>query len=63
MNDVIPGGILVLADDLRLSRMGYGAMQLAGPNAFGPPRDPARAREVLRLAVDVGITRDCQING
>ncbi len=47
---------LELADDLVLSRMGYGAMQLAGPNAFGPPRDRAEAARVLRTAVELGIT-------
>jgi pyridoxine 4-dehydrogenase len=47
---------ITLADDLVLTRMGYGAMQLAGPNAFGPPRDRAEAVRVLRAAVDLGIT-------
>ncbi|GAA2569122.1 oxidoreductase [Winogradskya consettensis] len=47
---------LKLADDLVLTRMGYGAMQLAGPNASGPPRDRAEAVQVLRTAVDLGIT-------
>ena len=47
---------LSLADDLVLSRMGYGAMQLAGPNAFGPVRDRAEAVRVLRTAVDRGVT-------
>ena len=38
MEDMIaPGGSLTLADGLTLSRMGYGAMQLAGPGVFGPP--------------------------
>lgn len=50
------GGVLELADDLRLSRMGYGAMQLAGPQVFGPPRDRAAALAVLREAVALGIT-------
>lgn len=36
-------------------RMGYGAMQLAGPGAFGPPRDPAEALAVLRAAIAAGI--------
>ena len=40
MADSIPGGTLTLADDLTISRMGYGAMQLAGPGVFGPPRGP-----------------------
>jgi aryl-alcohol dehydrogenase-like predicted oxidoreductase len=36
-------------------RMGYGAMQLAGPHVFGPPRDRAQAIAVLREAVALGI--------
>jgi pyridoxine 4-dehydrogenase len=36
-------------------RMGYGAMQLAGPGVFGPPRDPDEALRVLRRAADAGI--------
>jgi hypothetical protein len=31
----LPGGTFKLADDLILTRMGYGAMQLAGPHVFG----------------------------
>ena len=52
----VPGGALKLADDLVLSRMGFGAMQLAGPGVFGPPRDRDQALAVLREAVDRGIT-------
>jgi pyridoxine 4-dehydrogenase len=51
-----PGGTLTLADDLTITRMGYGAMQLAGPGVFGPPRDRAAAVAVLREAVELGIT-------
>ena len=36
-------------------RMGYGAMQLAGPGVFGPPKDPDAARAVLRAAVAAGV--------
>jgi pyridoxine 4-dehydrogenase len=36
-------------------RMGYGAMQLAGPQVWGPPRDVAAAIAVLRAAVDSGV--------
>src|SRR6202008_1283179 len=36
-------------------RMGYGAMQLAGPGVFGPPRDHDAARAVLRAAVAAGV--------
>ena len=52
----LPGGTFALADDLTVTRMGYGAMQLAGPHVFGPPADRAGAIAVLRAAVDVGIT-------
>ncbi len=51
-----PGGDLKLAEDLTLSRMGYGAMQLAGPGVWGPPRDREEAIAVLREAVELGIT-------
>lgn len=47
---------LTLADDLVLTRMGYGTMQLAGPGVFGPPRDRDEAVAVLREAVDRGVT-------
>ena len=36
-------------------RMGFGAMQLAGPGVFGPPRDRAAAVAVLRTAVESGV--------
>jgi pyridoxine 4-dehydrogenase len=36
-------------------RLGYGAMQLAGPGVFGPPKDPAAAVAVLREAVAAGV--------
>ncbi|MCX2729913.1 oxidoreductase [Saccharopolyspora sp. NFXS83] len=36
-------------------RIGFGAMQLAGPGVLGPPTDPARAEAVLRRAVELGI--------
>ncbi|WNV86315.1 aldo/keto reductase [Umezawaea sp. Da 62-37] len=38
-----------------MNRVGYGAMQLAGPNVWGPPDDPEAARRVLRLAVELGV--------
>jgi aryl-alcohol dehydrogenase-like predicted oxidoreductase len=39
-----------------MNRVGYGAMQLAGPNVWGPPDDPEAARQMLRLAVELGVT-------
>ena len=40
---------------MTVHRMGYGAMQLAGPQVFGPPRDPGEAVRVLRKAIDSGV--------
>lgn len=40
---------------LSANRMGYGAMQLAGPHVFGPPKDADEARAVLREAVALGV--------
>ncbi|MGI4830366.1 MAG: oxidoreductase [Janthinobacterium lividum] len=41
--------------NITVSRMGYGAMQLAGPHVFGPPKDHAAALSVLREAVSSGV--------
>src|SRR4051795_3373559 len=38
-----------------VNRVGFGAMQLAGPGVFGPPADPRAARAVLRRAVAFGV--------
>ena len=51
----LPGGTYDVGD-LELTRVGYGAMQLAGPGVFGPPKDRDAAIAVLRTAVDLGIT-------
>ncbi len=40
---------------LTVHRIGYGAMQLAGPGVFGPPKDPEAAVAVLRHALDAGV--------
>lgn len=40
---------------ISVHRMGFGAMQLAGPQVWGPPRDPQAAAAVLREAVALGI--------
>jgi pyridoxine 4-dehydrogenase len=52
----LPGGTFAIARDITVTRMGYGAMQLAGPHVFGPPADRAAAVAVLREAIDLGIT-------
>jgi pyridoxine 4-dehydrogenase len=41
--------------DKPVNRIGFGAMQLAGPGVFGPPRDPGGARAVLRRAIELGV--------
>jgi pyridoxine 4-dehydrogenase len=51
----LPGGTYRMGD-LEVTRMGYGAMQLAGPGVFGPPKDRDAAVAVLREAVSLGIT-------
>ena len=40
--------------DRTVKRMGYGAMQLAGPHVFGPPKDRDAALAVLKAAVAAG---------
>ena len=40
---------------LEMGRLGYGAMQLAGPGVFGPPKDHAAALAVLRAAIEAGV--------
>jgi len=50
------GGSFTLGkSSLTVNRMGYGAMQLAGPGVWGPPRDPDAAVAVLREAVEAGV--------
>jgi len=51
----LPGGTWQLGG-LTVTRFGYGAMQLTGPGVLGPPADRDGAIEVLRTAVDLGIT-------
>src|ERR1700733_14426779 len=54
MASIEQSGTFKLGDDT-VKRLGYGAMQLAGPGVFGPPRDHAAALAVLREAVASGI--------
>src|SRR5215472_8730474 len=50
------GGSFTFANTtMTVNRMGYGAMQLAGPQVWGPPRDPEEAVTVLREAFDAGV--------
>jgi pyridoxine 4-dehydrogenase len=52
----LPGGTFTVSEDLTVTRVGYGAMQLAGPGVFGPARDRDAAIAVLREAMELGIT-------
>src|SRR3954470_13020630 len=52
--DITAAGVFALGDR-RVSRLGYGAMQLAGPGVFGPPKARAAAVAVLREAVASGV--------
>jgi pyridoxine 4-dehydrogenase len=54
-NTKLAGGTYKLSEDITLTRMGYGAMQLAGPHVFGPPKDHDAAIAVLREVIKVGI--------
>jgi pyridoxine 4-dehydrogenase len=50
------GGSFTLGkSSLTVNRMGYGAMQLAGPQVWGPPRDPDGAVRVLREALEASV--------
>jgi pyridoxine 4-dehydrogenase len=55
----VPGFALgpetVRLGDLEVPRLGFGAMRLPGPMVWGEPADPARARAVVRRALDLGI--------
>lgn len=54
MTDIAQAGTSALGDRT-VKRLGYGAMQLAGPGVFGPPEDRAAAVAVLREAVAAGV--------
>jgi pyridoxine 4-dehydrogenase len=49
MNDTIVLG------ELRVNRLGFGAMRVCGPSIWGPPKDRRRAHEVLRRAIELGV--------
>ena len=55
LNATSGGSFTLLGTSMTLNRMGYGAMQLAGPQVFGPPRDVKEAIAVLREAVASGV--------
>jgi aryl-alcohol dehydrogenase-like predicted oxidoreductase len=51
----LAGSFILPGNSMTLNRMGYGAMQLAGPGVWGPPRDVNTAIAVLREAVESGV--------
>ncbi|MGL4726632.1 MAG: aldo/keto reductase family oxidoreductase [Scandinavium sp.] len=54
MSSVKQSGSFTLGDR-DVYRLGYGAMQLAGPGVFGPPKDPEMAVKVLQAALEAGV--------
>ena len=48
-------GTITLGDDLRVNRMGFGAMRLTGRGIWGPPADRQESIRVLRRAVELGV--------
>jgi pyridoxine 4-dehydrogenase len=54
MSSVKQSGTFTLGD-CEVYRLGYGAMQLAGPGVFGPPKDPEMAVKVLCAALEAGV--------
>ena len=51
----LAGSFTLPGTSMTVNRMGYGAMQLAGPGVWGPPRDVNAAIAVLREAVEAGV--------
>ena len=55
MAEKLAGTFTFPGTDLTVHRMGYGAMQLAGPHVFGPPKDRAECVRVLQQAIEAGV--------
>jgi pyridoxine 4-dehydrogenase len=55
MAEKLAGQFTFPGTGLTVHRMGYGAMQLAGPHVFGPPKDRAECVRVLQAAVEAGV--------
>src|SRR6476660_7154553 len=53
--DAAASGPFTLGGDLKVNRLGFGAMRLTGPGIWGEPKDPEEARRVLRRAVELGV--------
>jgi pyridoxine 4-dehydrogenase len=48
-------GTISIGGDLTVNRMGFGAMRVTGDGIWGPPKDPERAKDALRKAVELGV--------
>lgn len=48
-------GTVTIGGDLRVNRLGYGAMRITGSGIFGQPADPAECKRVLRRAIELGV--------
>ncbi|HEY6376031.1 MAG TPA: aldo/keto reductase, partial [Edaphobacter sp.] len=48
-------GTLAIGGDLKVNRLGYGAMRITGKGIWGEPKDPETAKKVLRRAVELGV--------
>ncbi len=48
-------GTITIGGDLRVHRLGFGAMRLTGPGIWGEPKDPQEARRVLQRALQLGV--------
>ncbi len=48
-------GTFLLGGDLRIHRLGYGAMRITGEGIWGEPKDPENAKRVLRRSVELGV--------
>ncbi|HYZ17659.1 MAG TPA: aldo/keto reductase [Candidatus Acidoferrum sp.] len=53
--DAAAAGTFAIGGDLRVNRLGFGAMRITGPGIWGPPPDRERAKEVLRRAVELHV--------
>lgn len=48
-------GTFVIGGDLKVHRLGFGAMRITGPGIWGPPHDRAEARRVVQRAIELGV--------
>lgn len=55
MTDFAHAPATIKLGDLEVRRLGFGAMRIPGPEVWGEPADPARAKAVLRRAVELGV--------